>query len=284
MAGDLSVPGGALDQALTAAAQRAPHALYVTGEDQLRLTVLNALAGVTVTVRGRFEDLEGRVTPFSTALVPASDRTASSVTVRLGTGWLLSANAIVTVGAPLTGQTFALLSLIRGEGTAAIELATLATAYITTAQRAGYPGSPIVSSLDGGGAIRSIAGATPAAGAEISETVPTGARWEVLAFKTDFLASGVAGNRIPHLLFDDGANVYASLGLNNTITAGQLRTMTWAQGLPTVFVATSDRAMSSLPTNNRLAAGHRIRTASSLDAADTYLAVRYVVREWLEAA
>src|SRR5262245_49862512 len=194
--------------AKTQAAQRAPHALYVTGEDQLRLTVLNALASVIVTVRGRQLLLDGRIEPFATTLVPATDRTASQATARLAEGWLLNAHAFVSGASPLTGQTFAILSLIRGEGTAAIELATLAAGSITAQQRLSYPGSAVANTLDSAGALRSITGTQPAAGAEVSETVPTGARWELLAFTVQLVTSAAAANRLPMLTLDDGTTVY----------------------------------------------------------------------------
>src|SRR2546427_10496511 len=83
------------------------NALWVTEDHELRLSVLNALAGVIVTVRGRVLDGDGRFVPFADTLTPASDRTVSTKTIRLTKGWLLSASVFVTTGAPITGQTFA---------------------------------------------------------------------------------------------------------------------------------------------------------------------------------
>src|SRR5881628_383868 len=89
--------------------------LYVTGEDALSLTVFNAASGVIVTVSGRMQLLgEARPKPFSQTLTPATDRSASTVRFAIGEGWLLNAQAIVTSGTPLVGQTFARLSLARG--------------------------------------------------------------------------------------------------------------------------------------------------------------------------
>lgn len=267
------------------ASQRAPHALYVTGEDQLRLTVLNALAGVTVTIRGRFEDLTGRVVPFGSALTPATDRTQSQVTVRLGDGWLLNAHVQVSAGAPLTGQTFAILSVVRGEGTAAIELATLAAGPITAIQRVSFPGSSVANSLEGAGAIRVITGATPAVGADISETVPTGARWELIALTAQLTASAAAANRIPVFLFDDGATVFFRFGALVAQTANQVFRRHFIQGGLSIANDAANNAQLALPIGVRLLSGYRMRTTTTaIDAGDQWTAPIFMVREWIEGS
>src|SRR5262245_11706354 len=216
------------------ASQRSPHAVYLTGEDNLRVTVFNALAGVVVTVRGRFEDLKGDVIPFEDRVTPASDRTASNLTVRLAEGWLLNVHVFVSTGAPLTGQTFAIVSVIRGEGSSALTLATLVAGAITAPQRIGYPGSPIVNSLDSQGAVRAITGTTPGAAADVLETVPTGARWELLSIIAQLVTSATVANRIVELVLDDGANVIARATNNQNHAASTTIIYWWAQGGPTV--------------------------------------------------
>lgn len=268
-----------------AASQRAPHALYLTGEDQLRVTVFNAAAGVTVAVRGRFVDLAGCVVPFSDSVVPATNRTASPVTIRLGEGWLLGATVFVSAGSPLTAQTFAIVSLIRGEGTAALELMTLAAGPITAQQRIGYPGSSIANSLDSQGALRSISGATPGVGAEVSETVPTGARWEIQAFTAILTASAVVANRTPTLTFDDGANIYFWQTAAHVTAASQANRYFWAVGVTYAADIGGSPVAQALPVNFRLGAGHRIRTSTiGLQAGDQWSSVQYSVLEKLEAA
>lgn len=285
MADDTSVAMSRDELERRGAAQRAPHALYVTGEDQLRLTVLNALAGVTVTIRGRCEDLSGRVVPFGSTLTPASDRTASQVTVRLGEGWLLNAHAFVSAAAPLTGQTFAILSLIRGEGTAALELATLAAGPITTVQRLSYPGSSVANSLENAGAIRAIGGATPAAGNDVAEVVPTGARWELLSFRATLTTSATVANRYPSMWLDDGTNEFFISNGGGPEAASDAEVHVWVQGVPISSAFLIGRALNPLPTGIRLGAGFRIRTQTNgLQATDQWSAVRYLVREWLEGA
>jgi hypothetical protein len=272
--------------ALPAATVVAGAPLYLTGEETIKLTVMNAASGVTVKVTGRFQALgDARPRPFAQTLVPATDRTVSSVVFSVGEGWLLGVQVIVSGGAPLTGQTFAILSLTRGLTSVAEDVMTLAAGAVTARQRIAWPFGAIVNSLDGAGALRSITGTTPAAGAEISETVPTGARWELIAFMATLTCSGTVANRIPLLLLDDGTNVYARGIVNDTQTAGQVHSHGWAQGYSTMAGSSNAVTANSLPVNNRLGSGHRIRTlVTTLQAGDQWSAVQYLVREWIEGA
>lgn len=265
--------------------------LYLSGEDALRVTAFNALAGVTLTLSGRFlpvprnDEEHPRPSPFSHVIVPATDRTASVLTRGLGEGWLLEASVVASAATPQIGQCYATLSVVRGLASSAIDLATLAQGYVSSRQRIGWPGGIFFSSLDGGGALRSITGAVPGAGAELSETVPTGARWELVAFQTLFTAAVAVANRAPILTLDDGTTIYARLYIGTVITASQAWQLGWTPAAINVQENVSKVALMSLPIGVRLAAGHRIRTATvAIQAADQYSATQYLVREWIEGA
>lgn len=260
--------------------------LYVTGEDALMATVLNGAAGVTVTISGRMLEFGTmRSTPFAQSIVPATDRTASVVRFSIGDGWLLNAQAIITGGTPASGQTFVRLSLVRGLTSVAGELFTLFAGYVTAKLPQSYPGSGIAASTDGCGALRSITGATPAAGAEISESVPTGARWELLAFVAKLSASAAVANRQVRLTLDDGANVFFQNLNTFAETASQVITYAYIQNTSLGQLLTVDQVVSVIPGNVRLGAGHRIRTTTlGIQGADQWSLVQYLVREWIEGA
>lgn len=261
------------------------HGFYLAGDDNLRLTVFNALVGVSVTVAGRFQHPDGRVEPFEHRITPTSDRVATVITRRLARGWILNLHVYASAGAPLTGQTFAIASIVRGQSGGVIELATLAAGYVTATQRLAWPSGLVLNSLEGGGALRSITGATPGAGVEVSETVPTGARWELLAFQAQLVTAVAAANRATSLSLDDGATVYVSLPAKFVQTASLTFFYVWAQGLQNLQDATRITNQSPLPTNLRMGAGHRIKTATSaIQGADQFSAVQYLVREWIEGA
>lgn len=258
--------------------------LYLTGEESLKGTVFNAGAGVTVTITGRtlaFGDT--RPSPFKQTFTPATDRSASTSFVGLPPGWLLNAQIVVSAGSPFTGQTFARLSLVHGQSSIADELATLCADYITAKQPLSYPGSGVLDATDGAGALRSITGSVPAAGAEISETVPTGARWELISFEADLVTSAVAGNRQPRLILDDGTNTFYQVADNINEVASNTYRNIWAQGMTTGLAAIFNVVREAIPVGIRLGAGFRIRTlTTAIDVGDQYASPKYLVREWIE--
>lgn len=260
--------------------------LYVTGEDALAVTVMNAAAGVVVTITGRMLIFgQTRPTPFTQTLTPATDRSESVVRFAIGDGWLLNVQVKVSSGTPGFGQTFARVSLVHGLASTAAELFTLAMGYITAKLPQAYPGSLIASSLDGGGALRSITGTTPAAGAEVSETVPTGARWEVLAFRTLLTTSATVINRLVELVLDDGALEYFRSGTSGQQAATIQGQHSFSQGWGIASFDGNANWAQTLPVGLRMGAGHRLRTTTNnLQVGDQYSLVQYLVREWIEGA
>lgn len=280
------LPSGSFQEPIPATVTPGASWLYVTGEDALCCTVFNAAAGVTVTVTGRILEFgDVRPKPFAQTLTPATDRSASVVRYSIGDGWLLNAQVLVSSGTPGIGQTFARLSLVRGTTSNALDLFTLAAGYVTAKMPLSYPGSGVLASVEGAGALRSITGATPAAGGEISETVPTGARWELLALTATLTPSGTVANRDPTLVFDDGANVYAKSDMHINEPTGSVWINTWFQGANSAGTLQASAAQAPIGIGLRLAAGHRIRTSTiAIQVADQWSAIQYLVREWIEGA
>lgn len=263
----------------------ASRGVYVANDDNIRLTVFNALAGVTVTLAGRFQHTDGRVEPFEHRIVPTADRVASIITRRLAHGWIVDLHVYVNAGAPLTGQTFAIVSLVRGQGGGIVELATLAAGYVTAAQRLALPGSVIGNTLEGGGALRSITGTTPAAGAEILETVPAGARWELLTLRAILVTAVAAANRFPRFTFDDGAAVFFATPAGPAQVASLTYGYNVASGLPTAAYDAVASISVTIPRTLLLGAGARIRSVTAaLQGADQWSAPQFLVREWIEGA
>lgn len=258
--------------------------LYCTGEESLKVTVFNAAAGVSVTIAGRTLAIgDTRPSPFKQVFTPTTDRSASTSFVQLPPGWLLNAQVFVSAGTPAIGQTFARLSLVRGMGSIADEHMSLAADYITAKQPTSYPGSSMTDPTDGAGAVRSITGATPSAGAEISETVPTGARWELLSIIYTFVTSAAVANRFPDITLDDGANVFFRCGPTIAIAASTTQLYNAFQGAGPVTRDGNTVVERSLPIGVKLLGGYRIRTTTlAIQAADAYTAVQYLVREWVE--
>lgn len=260
-----------------------PGAFLCDGNVALRVNSWNSLAGVTVTVRMRFLGLDGREVDNTFDVVPNTNRTKATNDFPLGLGFPLNIIAFASVGAPTIGQTFIQVQLIRGLGGATLPMATLLQDYLTASQTLTFPGSPIRTSIEGNGAVRLITGTTPGAGAEISETVPSGARWMILALRAVLTTSVAVANRIPRLTLDDGVTGYWDHSANFSQTASAVWLNDWSQGLFQASAAAASQVPQSLPTNVVLAGGHRIRTfTTALQAADQWSSVAYLVREWID--
>lgn len=256
--------------------------LYLTGEDHLRVTSFNSNASAELTIEGRYMDLEGRVIASGDRHVPNTDRTSKSTLVRLGQGWLLDVMVRATAGTPRRGQCFALLEIVRGFTGAVAPVAFLAQGYVTDTSRFGFPGSPIASSPEGPGVLRSITGTDPAANLEISETVPTNARWRVHGIAFSLVTDANAANREVALTFDDGATVFARVpsGLNHLASLTKLYSAFYAA--PRNTLATDTTVNVPLPRLD-LQGGHRINTVTTnRQATDNYGAPQLLVEEWIE--
>ena len=265
-------------------ALRAPGAVFVTGEDNLRIRSLNAATGVTLSVTGRFWRLDGTIESLAFRHVPNTNRTLATTVHTLGAGWLLDVRVIASAGTPIVGQCWALLELVRGFTGAITDLSAIVSGYVTANQPLAWPGSPARGTLDGPGALRSVTGTNPAAGVEISETVPTGARWRLNALASFLTPDATVANRTARLLIDDGTNILWQSEPGGVATAGAAWRYTAGAGIPRLAGA-FDIQTWSLPTDLILLAGWRVRTlTASLQAADDWDAPFLLVEEWIEGA
>lgn len=258
-------------------------AAYLTGEDALRVTVFNAAPGVTVTITGRMLPFgQMRSSPFTQTLTPATDRSSSTVTFPLGDGWLVNAQAIVSGGTPALGQTFVRLSIVRGLMAGAVELFTLCAGYVSTKQPISFPGSPVGSTLDGPGVLRSIVGTNPAAGAESTETVPTGARWQILSWIASLVASATVATRQLEWVATNGAQTFLLSPAQTSQAASTTRNY-MAAAVGAAQTAVNGRLQVILPPIVVLTAGFQFGSfTTSIQVDDDWGAPTYNVLEWLD--
>lgn len=256
---------------------------YTTGEDNLRVTSYNAAAGVSLKINARTLDQRGIPTPDSWDHTPNTDRSAKSTDISLSGATPLNLTVFASAGAPLIGQTFVIVQLIRGIGAAAVIMGTMLQGYVTAKQAIGWPGSPIETSIEGGGVLRTIQATTPAAGANFAEAVPTGARWDLLCIAGYFSASAVAATRAPIIQLHRVTNGYVCSPTSATVIAGDTILESWAQGMPIATKLNSTYDCAGLPSPCLLLEGQSIVSfVGSIQAGDQWSQVEYVVREWLE--
>lgn len=256
--------------------------VFLTGEDNLRLTTFGGVAGAEIAIEGRLIQDSTKVVAFRERHVPNNNYTAASTVHNLGDGVLTHVQLRATSSALLGGGVFAILEIVRGGSGAVQPLATLLQGYVTTNARLAWPGSPILPSTAGAGRLRTITGTDQVAGVEITETVPAGVRWRLMSFTAILTTSAVVGNRAPSIIIDDGTTTAFQLGTNATVAASGGAGFTWAAGLGS-FGGTGNGNAGALPDPTIVGPGYRIRTQTgSFDVGDNWGAPRYLLEEFIE--
>jgi hypothetical protein len=260
-----------------------PFQFYSSGEDNIRVTSLNSVAGVRLKIQGRFIDSASVISSLAHDHIPNSDRTSKTTEFALGIGAVLNLTVFASAGTPTIGQTFVIVQLVRGSGAAATVLGTLLQAYVTSTQHLAFPGSPVQSSLDGPGAVRMFGGTQPAAGLNFTEIVPVGARWQLLAIRTRLTTSAAVATRVPILTIVNNAADQIYLPQYRGSPAGASDFYVWAAGTAPFTAVAVGYNVAPLPTDLPLSGLVAVTcTTPGLDVADQWFAPLFTIREWLE--
>jgi hypothetical protein len=129
-----------------------------------------------------------------------------------------------------------------------------------------------------------VAGTDPAANNEVSDAVPTGKTWWLLAV-TVALVQGITQTPQPILVIDDGAaSIFESFGSTAAQAVSTTCQYTWAgdvQLTGQVGATTNVHSVAPLPQNLVLPPGYRIRTNTiGLGANSNYGVPSYYVIEF----
>lgn len=259
-----------------------PSRVYITKDDKLYIAIQNSLTGQGVGVTLRILLPNGQVVYCNYAPTITTDRSVQTTVFDLPEGFLMS---LIAGGAPTTvrGQTYVNISLRRGQPLASPSGdEELVAGYIEGNYFLSWPETVTEPKASGMGNIRSITGTAPAAGAEISETVPTNARWRLHLFRAILTSSVAVANRVPQFIIDDGTNNLWQI----EAAAVQAASLTIGYNFGAIG-SRAPRAVSSneadpIPPNLILLPGYRLRTSTiAIQAADQYAAPQYQVEEWL---
>lgn len=262
----------------------APFQFVTTGEDNLRVTVINSAAGCRVAIQGRRIDDSGTVLPMAWSIAPTADRSASTAIFPLGVGAIVNLTVWASSGSPAIGQTFVIAQLVRGREGGTELLGTLLQGYVTGTQTLGWPGSPIQSSIEGPGYVRQFNGTAPALGIAPYEVVPTGARWELLSAVAVLVTDATAIARTPRLVAHGpyAPLLYVTASIAQNATATNFFLYTSGFGAPGVY--TSPVNQNPLPVSIPLFAGTPIYFDTlNFQPGDQWSALSICIREWLEA-
>jgi len=261
-----------------------PYPFGLSDDDNLRVTAVNSVAGVVVNIHTRRVLRDQSITTDTPSFAPPANRVATSIDVPLAGGYTTNLSVFASGAAPLKGQCFVIVQMIRGLGVSASIIGTLLAGTITTTQAIGWPGSPIESSTDGEPVVRFITGTAPgAANTPITETVPTGARWELIAFAATLTTPDTAAAIQPSLNVSSGGLTFVNAPLQ-VMAAGAYNNplCCWSAGYSPNSTTKVNEPSASLPSGLKLLAGSVITVPGLLF--ETWGAPHYIVREWQEAA
>ncbi len=252
---------------------------YTLGDSVLQINLLSN-ATVNLSLIYRILTRNNGVVLGQRILVNAGGRTSQLFSEQVTEGFVLSA-AVVPVSPLSIGQyLYASIGLRRLNQSLQSVMDILAQGYASTSAPLSFPASGVQRCTDGGGVLRVITGATPAAGADISETVPGGARWQLLSLRAQLTTAVAVANRQVALTLDDGANVF----YETADGPAQIASLAWEYIFaPTGFAPVNTLTDVDIHYDNAQlqAVAFRIRTDTTvLQAADQWTAPTFIVREW----
>lgn len=260
---------------------------FVTGDDESLFVRSSCIASaVAIAVQGRRYDADGNIIPFRFVHQPNSDRTVKSDLFPFGRGAVLNLSVIVLNGTLLQGECYLMVQLLKGTVAAGTIVGTLVAGYVASRGALGFPGAPLENSLAGEGIVRSFQGTAPAAGSSLLETVPSGARWQLLSAAVDLTTDATVSNRLGVLVTARAFGVLSASWMTLVFPAGTFGTWAWTAGLHPAGGATigaTPTGTAGLGTPVYMMAGDQLQiSAQNLQLGDQFSAPRLTVREWLE--
>jgi len=261
-----------------------PFQFATTEDDNLQIVSANSLPGVVLAIQGRRVTTAGNIEPFAFTHTPNSDRSTRTENYKLGAGALLNLVVFASSGTPKIGQTYVSARIIRGLASVTIVLGALLGGYVTANQPLSYPGSPIEHSLVPQWIARTVQGTNPAAGVEIAEVLPTGARWDLLAATMSLTTDAtVIARRVFFRVELSTPTPPITVAAVADQTASQTILYTWAQNLAYASVAGYTVFQAPLPSPMLLVGNGNFQTVTGLiQPGDNWAAPVYLIREWLD--
>lgn len=182
----------------------APLPFVLSGDDGLRLTILNRSGPLRVGASARYWVAELQQYKLVTESIFAPDGTTTR-DLRLPRGALMNVRMFPITAPILSGGLFVRAQLIQGVSTAATVIATLLQGYITAQNERAWPGTPLQSPLEGPGRILDGGWVLGFAPLRAFIQVPFETRWRVDYGTVVLTTSAVAGAReLITRVFEDG--------------------------------------------------------------------------------
>ena len=230
----------------------------------------------TVQVRGFTEEAS-----FDLTQTTSSDRSVRTSDVFLTV--LPISLEVRTTNTPVRrGELFARVTLRVGGK----DVELLSSGYLSDGVSLRSPNGKLEGFTEGPGLIRTFIGTNPAVATQISETVPTNARWKLKAIAANFVADANAADRFPNLTLTDAVPLEMwSSKIGFAITANLSVRVQWIAGHPTTDTALTPTLPieTGIPMDIILRAGSTITIpVVSIQAGDDFSAPLVSIEEWLQ--
>ena len=253
----------------------------IQDQDELRIGVTTGIASIVVGVAGILRNDNGEDSAFNMVIAATSDRVETVLSNNIGAGHILHCQASIISGANVDRGVYVNARIVRESGATDQPQFTLFSGYIDGGHQPSFPYGRNSAPLEGPGRLRSITGTNPAAGVEISETVPAGAKWKLRGIRAALVTDATVATRVARLLITDGANTTILIPPSATQTASLTREY---NGLDAALYPTTSAAQLAwtLPSEVMLEAGSTITTSTTaIVAGDDWGAPQLLVEEWL---
>jgi len=158
----------------------------------------------------------------------------------------------------------------------------LSSGYLTDSKTMSWPPGHYESFTDGPGLIRTVIGTKPAAGAEISEAVPSNAKWKLKAIRIVLTTDATAANRILTLLLKTGINVKLSIRLGLNHTANKAWGYSFSPDLPDITTVRGTYVSTPMPEIDLFQADTIGTDTTNIAGGDEFEAVILTLEEWIE--
>lgn len=260
-----------------------PTQFWVTPDDTLTVGIRNSLTGVQVQIDARMWRIDGESSNPNFRVSPPADRVLRYTSQPLFYGYLTSVVAFATGATlPRRGHTYVSLQVSRTPAQSFTQVLTMGAGYLAGSNFVQWPYSRISDATDGAGLLRAITGTTPAAGAEITETVPTNGRWRLRSLRLSLTTSAAVATRQVAVGFQSGANLFLKIPGIAAQTASQSVVQNFFAGDPTIGFAQTDQYFP-LPPDLVIDTGFTLITqTANLQAGDQWSPPLYEVEEWME--
>lgn len=254
---------------------------YVQADDELVITAQTRQSGVGIMVTAYLVTVDAKRVLMSHRFALSGAGAIDTFRMRPGAGLIETLQASISTGTVRQGQVAVQANVQRASGGESLFGAVSRIGFPST----NTPSQLLMESSDMGGFSGwypvGVLGSDPAAGSEITETVPAGVLWRLRHLRTQFTADAAVASRRPLLLIDDGSNIFYSMPVFADITAGQTRHILagFYGQVPSVV---QDRSVIGLPDDLTLFPGWRVRTATvNMQAGDDYGAPHLLLDECL---